>query len=41
MKKEEDNYSHLAHIIDDNNEAGYFIAYKENKGELLTTAEGL
>lgn len=41
MKKEEDNYTHLAHIIDDQEEAGYFIAYKDNKGELLTTAEGL
>jgi len=41
MRKDEDDYSHLAHIIDNNNEAGYFIAYKDNKGELLTTAEGL
>ncbi len=41
MKKEEDNYSHLAHIIDNQGEAGYFIAYKDNRGELLTTAEGL
>lgn len=41
MKKEEDNYTHLAHIIDDREEAGYFIAYKDNRGELLTTAEGL
>lgn len=41
MKKDDDYYTHLAHIIDDNNEAGYFIAYKDNKGELLTTAEGL
>ncbi|OFY12112.1 MAG: hypothetical protein A2X05_17045 [Bacteroidetes bacterium GWE2_41_25] len=41
MKKDDDDYNHLAHIIDDKNEAGYFIAYKNNKGELLTTAEGL
>ena len=41
MKKDDDDYNHLAHIIDDKNEAGYFIAYKDNKGELLTTAEGL
>jgi hypothetical protein len=41
MKKDDDDYTHLSHIIDDKNEAGYFIAYKDNKGELLTTAEGL
>lgn len=41
MKKEDEDYTHLAHILDDENVAGYFIAYKNNKGELLTTAEGL
>jgi len=41
MKKEDDDYTHLAHISDDNDDAGYFIAYKNNKGDLLTTAEGL
>ena len=41
MKKEDDDYSHMAHIIDDKDEAGYFIAYKNKKGEMLTMAEGL
>lgn len=41
MKKEDDDYTHLAHITDDNDEAGYFIAYKNKRGELMTTAEGL
>lgn len=41
MKKDDDDYSHLAHIIDDKDEAGYFIAYKDKKGEMITSAEGL
>ncbi len=41
MKKEEDDFTHLAHVVDDTNEAGYFIAYGDNRGELLTTADGL
>jgi len=41
MKKEDDEYTHLAHITDDKNEAGFFIAYGNNNGELLTPAEGL
>ena len=40
-KKEDEVYSHLVHITDDKDEAGYFIAYKDNKGEMMTTAEGL
>lgn len=45
MRKEEDDFAHLAHLAaneDENYEAGYFIAFsKDNIGELLTTTEGL
>jgi superfamily II DNA or RNA helicase len=42
MRKEEENFVHLAHLIDDKEEAGYFVAFNKNKiGELLTTTEGL
>lgn len=45
MKKEEDDFVHLAHLAaeeKDNYEAGYFIAFtKDDIGELLTTTEGL
>ncbi|HCR90903.1 MAG TPA: hypothetical protein DIW50_10700 [Prolixibacteraceae bacterium] len=41
MRRDDDTYTHLTHIIDDTEEAGYFIAYHNYKGELLTTAEGL
>lgn len=41
MRKEDESYTHLVHIMDDRNEAGYFIAYRDNKGEMMTTAEGL
>lgn len=40
-EKIKDNFSHLVHIVDDNDEAGYFIAFKNNKGEMLSTVEGL
>jgi len=42
MKKEDEDFVHLAHLIDDHEEAGYFVAFNKSKiGELLTTAEGL
>jgi hypothetical protein len=45
MKKEEDDYIHLAHVAsgeDDDLEAGYFLAFGTEKvGELLSTTEGL
>ncbi|MDX2047901.1 MAG: helicase-related protein [Chitinophagaceae bacterium] len=45
MRKEEDNYIHLAHVAsgeDDELEAGYFLAFgAEQVGELLSTTEGL
>ncbi len=42
MRKEEDEYTHLAHLMDDKDEAGYFIVFdKERMIEQLTTAEGL
>lgn len=45
MRKEEDDFSHLAHLAAgeyDTYEAGYFVAFTKDKvGELLTTTEGL
>jgi len=42
MRKEEDEFVHLAHLTDDSDEAGYFVAFSRDKiGELLTTTEGL
>lgn len=42
MRKEEDDFVYLAHLIDDDEEAGYFVAFNKNKvGELWTTTEGL
>ncbi len=47
MRKEDDNYRHLAHLAsgDDGNpgfEAGYFVIFNSDKtGELITTTEGL
>jgi superfamily II DNA/RNA helicase len=42
MRKEDDEFIHLAHLLDDQGEAGYFIAFgKDKTGEMLTTAEGL
>ena len=42
MRKEEDDFKHLAHLIDKDNEAGYFFTF-DTQGiqEQLTTAEGL
>lgn len=40
-RKAEENFSHLVHMADSHEEAGYFIAYKDGRGEMLTTAEGL
>lgn len=41
-RKEDDDFAHLAHMIDDTGEAGYFVAFSKDKiGELLTTTEGL
>ena len=42
MRKEEDDFVYLAHLIDNDEEAGYFVAFNKNKiGELWTTTEGL
>jgi len=45
MRKEEDDYIHLAHLAageDETYEPGYFVAFSKDKiGELLTTVEGL
>jgi hypothetical protein len=41
MRKEEDDFTHLAHLMDETGEAGYFVAFHNNIGELLTTTEGL
>jgi superfamily II DNA or RNA helicase len=42
MRKEEDEYTHLAHLMDDKDEAGYFISFEKDRMiEQLTTAEGL
>jgi superfamily II DNA or RNA helicase len=42
MRKEEEDFVHLAHLMDNKNEAGYFVAFSKDKiGELLTTSEGL
>lgn len=42
MRKEDDDFVHLAHLKDNNHEAGYFVAFNKNQtGELLTTTEGL
>ncbi|HEY5123917.1 MAG TPA: helicase-related protein [Ignavibacteria bacterium] len=42
MKKEDEDYKYLSHIIDDNNEAGYFVVFNGDfAGDLLTATEGL
>ena len=42
MRKEEEDYTYLAHLMDNHNESGYFISFdKERMIEQLTTAEGL
>lgn len=45
MRKEEDNYIHLAHVAsgqEGEQEAGYFLAFgTEQVGELISTTEGL
>ncbi len=42
MRKEDDAFVHLAHITDDKDEAGYFVAFDSSRsGELITTTEGL
>ena len=45
MKKDEDDYMHMAHLSageDESFEAGYFMAFSKDKtGELFTTTEGL
>lgn len=42
MRKEEDEYVYLAHLMDDKDEAGYFISFEKDRlMEQLTTAEGL
>jgi ERCC4-related helicase len=42
MRKEDDPFIHLAHLADDKQEAGYFVAFNRGSiGELFTTTEGL
>jgi superfamily II DNA or RNA helicase len=42
MRKEDDEFIHLAHLMDNKGEAGYFVAFSKDRiGELLTTSEGL
>ncbi len=42
MRKEDDDFVYLAHLIDDKDEAGYFIIFdKEKRYEMITTTEGL
>jgi superfamily II DNA or RNA helicase len=42
MRDEDDGFVHLAHLMAENEEAGYFVAFRKgNIGELLTTTEGL
>jgi superfamily II DNA or RNA helicase len=42
MRKEDEEYSYLAHLMDDHDEAGYFISFDKGRMiEQLTTAEGL
>ena len=42
MRSEDDDFVHLAHMVDEENEAGYFIAFNKNRiGELFTSTEGL
>jgi hypothetical protein len=42
MRKEDEDFVHLAHLTDNTGEAGYFVAFtKDRIGELLTTSEGL
>jgi superfamily II DNA or RNA helicase len=39
---EEEDWTHLAHLIDNDGEAGYFVAFdRKRRGELLSTTEGL
>jgi hypothetical protein len=45
MRKEDDEFTHLAHLAsgnEENCEAGYFFVFdREKRGELITTTEGL
>ncbi|MBL7137342.1 MAG: hypothetical protein ISS17_01030 [Bacteroidales bacterium] len=42
MRNEDDDFVHLAHMVDEKNEAGYFVAFDKNRtGELITATEGL
>ena len=42
LKRDSDEFIHLAHLIDDKDEAGYFVTFDNTQiGELLTSAEGL
>lgn len=42
MRKEDEEFVHIAHLIDNKDEAGYFLAFSKDRiGELLTTSEGL
>lgn len=42
MKKSDDDYTHLAHVSDQNDDAGYFIMFGSNHGaEMLSPSEGL
>lgn len=42
MRKEDDDFTYLAHLMDEHDEAGYFMSFDKDKIiELLTSAEGL
>ncbi len=40
-RKPEETCTQLVHIMDASQQAGYFVAYGEGRGEMMTTAEGL
>jgi ERCC4-related helicase len=42
MRADDDDFVHMAHMVDEKNEAGYFVTFDKNKtGELITPTEGL
>ena len=42
MRADEDDFVHMAHMVDEKNEAGYFVTFdKDQTGELITPTEGL
>ena len=42
MRADDYDFVHLAHMVDEKNEAGYFVTFNKNQtGELITSTEGL